>query len=252
VSDRLEGRAEIDAELQGSVARGLGAVRDRVEQAARAAGRDPASVALLAVSKLQPAAKLRAAYSLGQRDFGENYAQELVAKAAELADLPDLRFHMIGHLQRNKVASLVGLVSAVHSVDSVRLAAELGKRAKDRPVPLARRLAPNGELMVFIEVNVAGEAQKSGCSPAELADVIAAVRAEPALRLAGLMAIPAGGGEASVSRAQFEMLRELQEEHGGPGLLPGSSIGMSRDLEVAIECGSTWVRVGTDVFGARG
>lgn len=250
MSERVEGRA-VDPELQRSVARGLGAVRDRIERAARAAGRDPASVALLAVSKLQPAAKLRAAYALGQRDFGENYAQELVAKAAELADLADLRFHMIGHLQRNKVASLVGLVSAVHSVDSVRLAAELGKRSRDRPVPPARRLAPNGELLVFIEVNVAGEAQKSGCSPAELGDVIAAVRAEPALRLAGLMAIPAGGGEASAARAQFEMLRELREEHGGMSVLPGSSMGMSRDLEVAVECGSSWVRVGTDIFGAR-
>lgn len=246
-----EGRAQPEPELESSVARGLDAVRARIERAARAAGRDPAEVALVAVSKLQPAAKLRAAYARGQRDFGENYAQELAAKARELSDLPDLRFHMIGHLQRNKVASLVGLVSAVHSVDSVRLAAELGKRAKDRPVPSSRRLAPNGELVVFIEVNVANEAQKSGCSPAELADVIAAVQAEPALRLAGLMAIPAGGGELSAARTQFEMLRKLQQQHGGPAVLPGASIGMSRDLEVAIECGSTCVRIGTDIFGAR-
>jgi PLP dependent protein len=246
-----ERHAEPDAELESSVARGLDAVRARIERAARAAGREPADVALLAVSKLQPAAKLRAAYARGQRDFGENYAQELATKARELSDLVDLRFHMIGHLQRNKVASLVGLVSAVHSVDSVRLAAELGKRARDRPVPPARRLAPNGELVVFVEVNVAGEAQKSGCAPAELGDVIAAVRAEPALRLAGLMAIPAGSGEPSAARTQFEMLIELQQQHGGPSVLPGSSIGMSRDLEVAIECGSTIVRVGTDIFGAR-
>jgi pyridoxal phosphate enzyme (YggS family) len=246
-----EGHPQLDPELESSVARGLEAVRARIESAARAVGRDPADVALLAVSKLQPAAKLRAAYARGQRDFGENYAQELAAKARELSDLSDLRFHMIGHLQRNKVASLVGIVSAVHSVDSVRLAVELGKRAKDRPVPPARRLAPNGELVVFIEVNVAGEAQKSGCSPAELGDVIAAVRAEPALRLAGLMAVPAGSGELSAARSQFEMLRELQQQHGGPALLPGSSIGMSRDLEVAIACGSTYVRVGTDIFGAR-
>jgi PLP dependent protein len=251
VSARSGSPAELAPEVENDIARGLGAVQARIERAARSAGRDPADVSLLAVSKLQPAVKIRAAYARGQRDFGENYAQELVAKAAELSALADLRFHMIGHLQRNKVASLVGLVSAVHSVDSVRLAAELGKRAKDRPVPPERRLAPNGELVVFIEVNVAGEANKSGCSPAELGDVIAAVRAEPALRLAGLMTIPAGGGELSAAKAQFEMLRKLQTEHGGPNVLPGSSIGMSHDLEVAIECGSSWVRVGTDIFGAR-
>jgi pyridoxal phosphate enzyme (YggS family) len=241
----------LDPEIEEQIGRGLDAVRTRIERAARAAGRDPADVSLLAVSKLQPAAKIRAAYARGQRDFGENYAQELVAKAAELGDLRDLRFHMIGHLQRNKVSALVGLVSAVHSVDSVRLAAELGKRAKERPVPPERRLTPNGELAVFIEVNVAGEASKSGCSPAELSDVIAAVRAQPALRLAGLMTIPAGAGELSAARTQFEMLGKLQHEHGGRSVLPGASIGMSRDLEVAIEHGSTWVRVGTDIFGAR-
>lgn len=240
-----------EAALRASIRDRLARVRQRIAAAARAHGRDPSEVKLLAVSKRQPAAAIRAAYAEGQRDFGENYAQELVAKAALTSDLEDLRFHMIGHLQRNKVASLAGLVSAVHSVDSVRLVRELGKRAAEHPVPVKRRLCAGGELLVFIEVNLAGESQKGGCSPSEVPELIAAIQAEPALRLGGLMAIPVGGGDPEISRREFKRLNELAELHGGRRVLSESSIGMSRDLEVAVECGSSWVRVGTDIFGAR-
>ncbi|HVZ31699.1 MAG TPA: YggS family pyridoxal phosphate-dependent enzyme [Polyangiaceae bacterium] len=237
-------------EAQEVVAR-LRAVRARVRSAAQRAGRDPSLVRLLAVSKLQPASKLRAAYAEGQRDFGENYAQELLGKNAELADLPDVRWHMIGGLQRNKCAALAGVVSAVHSVDSVRLVRELGKRAAERRVPEARQLAAGGRLLVFLQMNLAGEEQKGGAAPDQLDELIAAVQAEAALALGGLMIIPAGNGDSEASRAQFEALQKLREQHGGAARLPGLSMGMSRDLEVAIACGSGWVRVGTDIFGAR-
>jgi pyridoxal phosphate enzyme (YggS family) len=239
------------AEAAKDVVRGLLTVRERICRAAESHGRDPAEIQLLAVSKRQPVEKIRAAYAAGQRDFGENYAQELLGKQAALADLPDLRFHMIGHLQRNKVASLSGVVSAVHSVDSVRLARELGQRAAARSVPAERRLRPGGELVVFIEVNLAGEAQKGGCTPDQVPELVQAVRAQPALALAGLMAIPAGNGDPVASRGQYRALLELRDKHGGSALLPELSIGMSRDLEVAVECGSSWVRVGTDIFGTR-
>jgi PLP dependent protein len=230
---------------------GLERVRERIAAAAEQHGRAPAEIRLLAVSKRQSEQKIRAAYAAGQRDFGENYAQELASKRVALSDLPDLRFHMIGHLQRNKCASLAGIVSAVHSVDSVRLARELGRRARQAPVPAAQRLLSGAELAVFIEVNLSAEPQKAGCAPAELPELIEAVRAEPALALRGLMVIPEGEGEPELSRRAFAALGELRERHGGVARLPELSMGMSRDLEVAVECGTSWVRVGTDIFGAR-
>lgn len=232
------------------VAPALARVRERIRRAAEQSGRAAHEVRLVAVSKRQPVEKIRAAYAAGQRDFGENYAQELLAKQAELGDLPDLRFHMIGALQRNKVAGLCGVISAVHSVDSVRLIEELGRRASARPVPGPRALLPGGQLAVFLEVNL-GEEQKAGCDPAELSQLIDAALAQSSLSLRGLMAIPAGSGDAPSARAQFERLLELREQHGGVARLPELSLGMSRDLEVAIACGSTWVRVGTDIFGER-
>ena len=233
------------------VAQALAEVRERIRRAAEQSGRDPAGVHLVAVSKRQPVDKIRAAYAAGQRDFGENYAQELLAKQAELAELPDLRFHMIGALQRNKAAGLLGHISALHSVDSLRLIEELGRRSRALPVPPARRLLPGGELAVFLEVNLGAEAQKAGCAPADLGKLIEAVLAQPSLGLRGLMAIPAASAEPEGARRQFEQLLELREQHGGAVRLPELSIGMSRDLELAVACGSTWVRVGTDIFGAR-
>jgi pyridoxal phosphate enzyme (YggS family) len=229
----------------------LARVRERIRAAAERHGRDASTIRLLAVSKRQSEQKIRAAYAAGQRDFGENYAQELIDKRARLADLPDLRFHMIGHLQRNKCVSLAGRVSAVHSVDSVRLARELGRRAAAAAVPPAQRLLEGGELAVFIEVNLSAEPQKAGCAPEAVPELMAAIAAEPALALRGLMAIPEGEGETESSRRAFQALSALRDHNGGALRLPELSIGMSRDLEVAVECGSSWVRVGTDIFGAR-
>jgi pyridoxal phosphate enzyme (YggS family) len=234
-----------------AVEQAIARVLARIRAAAEHARRDPAKIRLLSVSKGQSVDKIRAAYAAGQRDFGENYAQELVQKSERLADLPDLRLHMIGHVQRNKCAQLAGIVSAVHSVDSVRLVRELGRRAALATLPLERRLLAGAELPVFIEVKLSAEPQKAGCSPADLPLVMAAVAAEPALALRGLMVIPEGEGDADASRRAFTALCELRERHGGEAHLPELSMGMSRDLEVAVECGSSWVRVGTDIFGAR-
>jgi pyridoxal phosphate enzyme (YggS family) len=234
-----------------AVQRGLAQVRERIQVAAQRCGRDPSEVRLLAVSKRQSEQKIAAAYAAGQRDFGENYAQELSSKHELITRLPGLRFHMIGHVQRNKCAALAGLVSAVHSVDSVRLARELGRRAAQAPVPVEQRLLAAGELAVFVEVNLSAEPQKAGCAPADLPPLLDAIAGEPALALRGLMAIPEGEGDSEPSRRAFIALAELRERHGGVARLPELSMGMSRDLEVAVECGSSWVRVGTDIFGAR-
>jgi pyridoxal phosphate enzyme (YggS family) len=219
----------------------LAAVRARVARAAEASGRDPREVKLLAVSKTKPAAAVREAYAAGQRAFGENYAQELASKAAELADLPDLEWHFIGHLQSNKARLIVRTAAVVHAVDGAALARELGKRATQAGV------APRA---VLIEVNVGGEAQKFGVSPGDLAEVMRAVTAEPGLALRGLMTIPPDGGP-DVARRAFETLATLRSLHGGKERLPELSMGMSGDLEEAIACGATIVRVGTAIFGER-
>ena len=221
------------------VAQRLLEVRERIERAARAAGRAPESVPLMAVSKTKPAELIREAYAAGQRDFGENYVQELSAKAEELSDLPELRFHMIGHLQRNKVKQVVRHVVSVHTVDSIRLAEELGKRAADG-------------LAVLVEVNVGGEEQKSGCAPAELEAVLATIEAQPTLRLRGLMTVPPHTDDAAGARPYFDTLARLRDAHGGAERLPELSMGMTHDLEHAVAAGATWVRVGTAIFGARG
>jgi pyridoxal phosphate enzyme (YggS family) len=216
------------------------AVRERVERAARAAKRDPESIRLVAVSKRQPASAVREAYRLGLRAFGENYAQELVAKAGEVSNLADIEWHMIGHLQTNKARIIAPVVGTIHSIDSVHVAAELGKRA-----------AKLGRVVrVLVEVNVAKDEAKTGCSPSELAQVMDAVRASPALELRGLMTMPPYA-DAESARPFFAGLRALQVLHGGAAALPELSMGMSHDLEVAIAEGATMVRVGTALFGER-
>jgi pyridoxal phosphate enzyme (YggS family) len=220
----------------------LAAVRARVAEAALAAGRDPEQVRLLAVSKTKPASQIREAYAAGQRDFGENYVQELTAKAEELADLPDLRWHVIGHLQRNKCKQVARLASVVHSVDSARLAAELDKRAAE---------AGRGRLLVLVEVNVGGEAQKTGCAPAELGAVLESIDACPGLLLTGLMTVPPHTEDPAGARPYFDRLVALRDAHGGRERLPELSMGMTYDLEHAVAAGATWVRVGTAIFGAR-
>jgi pyridoxal phosphate enzyme (YggS family) len=224
-----------------TVADGLREVRARIDRAARAAGRDPAAVQLVAVSKTKPPEALREAYAAGQRAFGESYAQELVAKADALKDLPGLEWHFIGHLQSNKAKAVAARAHVVHSVDSTFLAKELGKRAsKERST----------RLPVMIEVNVWGEPQKSGATPGDIAEVMAAVHAQASLELRGLMTVPPAGDPAS-ARSVFETLFTLRNLHGGAAALPGLSMGMSDDLEIAVACGSTVVRVGTAIFGER-
>jgi pyridoxal phosphate enzyme (YggS family) len=206
-------------------------------------------VQLIAVSKFQPAAAIRAAYQAGQRDFGENYAQELDQKATELADLLDLRWHMIGHLQRNKARLVTSIASVVHTVHSIELALELDKRAAARDK--LRRFAADPTLRVLVEVNVGGEARKSGCSPEALAGVLAALDQAQNLKLAGLMCVPPHTEDPSGARPFFDELRRLRELQGGAQRLPELSMGMTADLEHAVAAGSTIVRVGTAIFGAR-
>jgi len=224
-----------------AIADSLEAVRRRIIGAAEAAGRNSDGIKLVAVSKAKPPAAIREAYSAGLRSFGENYAQEFEAKAKLLIDLPDIEWHFIGHLQSNKAKSVAPLVHMVHTVDSPPLARELARR-----VVRAKR----GVLQVLIEVNVAAEPQKHGVLAGDLEELIQAVRVEPALDLRGLMTVPPAQ-DLSVARRVFETLATLRLLHGGVERLPELSIGMSHDLEVAIACGATLVRVGSAIFGPR-
>jgi PLP dependent protein len=224
-----------------SVALRLAAVRARIERAASQAGRPPDAIRLVAVSKRQPPQAIREAYDVGQRAFGESYAQELTVKADALSDLPDIEWHFVGHLQTNKAKIAARLASMVHTVDSSALARQLGPRvARERTSPLP----------VLIEVNIGGETQKAGATPSEIDEVIAAVRAESGLALRGLMTLPPAG-DLGAARRTFETLASLRNLHGGAVALPELSMGMSEDLEAAIACGSTMVRVGTAIFGER-
>ncbi len=219
----------------------LDAVRARIEAAARRAGRDPSTVRLLAVSKTHGPDAVRAAYAQGQRDFGENYVQELVPKAAALADLADLRWHLIGHLQTNKCRDVAGLVATVQSVDSERLVRELGRRAA----------AAGRTVGILIQVNVAREVQKSGCDVEALPAILAAALGTEGVALRGLMTVPPAAHDPRASRPWFEALRALRDAHGGESLLPDLSMGMTHDMDEAIAAGATVVRVGTAIFGAR-
>jgi pyridoxal phosphate enzyme (YggS family) len=225
-----------------TVASNLADVRARIDRAALTAGRDPASVRLVAVSKTKSAELVREAYAAGQRAFGENYAQELATKAETLRDLPDVQWHFIGHLQTNKARVVAAHAHVVHTVDSAALARELGKRAAK-----GEHAAP---LPVLIEVNVAGEAQKAGAAPSEIDEVMRAIADHPSLALRGLMTVPPAD-DLPGARRVFETLVSLRNLHGGPQVLPELSMGMSHDLEVAVACGATLVRVGTAIFGAR-
>lgn len=230
------------------VAACLAAVRERVERAATSAGRR-GGVLLVAVSKSQPASSIRAAYAAGQRDFGENYVQELTEKASELSDLEGLRFHLIGHLQRNKARHVVKLAQAVHSVDGLALAEELGRRAAGVDIPEARRaFGHDARLPVLCEVSIAGEEQKGGVVPSALPELLDAVERQSTLRLVGLMAVPPLGVDAT---PHFEALARLRDANGGAARLPELSMGMTADFEQAIGAGATVVRVGSAIFGER-
>jgi hypothetical protein len=211
----------------------LAAVKERIARAAGRARRDPAAITLLAVTKVFPASVIREAYELGLRQFGENYVQEFAAKQPELGDLAGARFHLIGHLQSNKSRKAAELFQCIQTVDSPRL---------------ARRLEETGApLDVMLEVKLSPEQAKSGAAPEELAELIEAVRACPHLKLLGLMTMPPWSDDPEPSRPYFRRLRELGERHG----LAQLSMGMSHDLEVAVEEGATCVRVGTALFGRR-
>jgi pyridoxal phosphate enzyme (YggS family) len=222
-----------------AVERGLQRVQERIARACASSGRDPRSVQLLAVSKGHSADAMRAAYAAGQRLFGESYVQELVQKARELADLPELSLRFVGRLQRNKVKDLcrVSCLSAVDCVDGAALADELARRWQGRPQPLE----------VSIQVNVDAEPQKAGVALDQLDALVAHVRGKPELALRGLMAIPAAAAGETATRSAFARLRAEGARLG----LPQLSIGMSDDLELAVAEGSTMVRVGTAIFGER-
>ncbi len=194
----------------------------------------PAGVTLVAVSKTQPAEAVRQAYAAGQRDFGENYAQEWRAKADALSDCPELRWHFIGGLQTNKVKLIAGRVAFVHTVDRLELARELSRRLTAR----------EARLRAFLEVNVGGEASKEGCRPEQVPELAEAVRALPGLDLVGLMCIPPAGTDP---RPHFRLLRGLRDQLG----LAELSMGMSADWREAVEEGATFVRIGTAIFGER-
>lgn len=217
------------------------AVRARIEAAARVAGRDPAAVSLLAVSKTWPAAAVRAAAAAGQRAFGENYVQEGVEKIEALRDLA-LEWHFIGPLQSNKTRPVANAFDWVHGIDRVKIAERLSAQ-RDVHLPA---------LNVCIQVNVSGEDSKSGVAPDEVAALAQAVAALPRLRLRGLMCIPEPTEDMALLRARFALLRRLRDELAGAGLaLDTLSMGMSHDIEPAIAEGATIVRVGTAIFGER-
>ena len=209
------------------------AVRERIGAACAKAGRAESEVLLLAVTKVFPSTLIEEAYALGMREFGENYVQGFERKRPLLPELPGARFHLIGHLQSNKAKKAGELFDVVQTVDGTKL---------------ARRLDELGKPMeVMVEVKLSDEEAKHGCDPAELAAVVAAIRGCANLTLTGLMTIPPWDEDAEKSRPYFARLRELAAAHE----LTGLSMGMSNDLEVAIQEGSTIVRVGTALFGRR-
>jgi len=218
------------------------AVRSRIALAARRAGRDPASVGLLAVSKGQPAAAVRAAYALGQRAFGENYVKAASLKAGLLSDLPDIDWHLIGPLQSNKTRLAAALFSWVQSVDRLKVAERLS----------AARDAHAAPLNVCVQVNISGEQSKSGAAPGDALALARAVSGLPGLALRGFMGIAEETADVERQRRQFRGLRELFDAARAGGLaLDTLSMGMSADLEAAIAEGATLVRIGTALFGER-
>ncbi|MBP6638625.1 MAG: YggS family pyridoxal phosphate-dependent enzyme [Sulfuritalea sp.] len=225
-----------------SIAANLQAVRERIATACRAAGRREDSVSLLAVSKTWPAANLRQAAVAGQAAFGENYVQEAVDKIAALRGL-GLEWHFIGPLQSNKTRPVAENFDWVHSVDRLKIAERL---AAQRPATLP-------PLKLCLQVNVSGEASKSGCAPEDAPALAAAILRLAGVRLRGLMAIPEPGADVALQRRRFATLRATLERinaESGAGL-DTLSMGMSDDLEAAIMEGATIVRVGTAIFGQR-
>jgi PLP dependent protein len=230
-----------------SIAENISHVHESIAAAARRARRNPHEIALLAVSKTFPVGHILQAYAAGIRIFGENRVQEFATKAEAVRELRDAQWHMIGHLQTNKAAKAVELFSAVDSVDSWKLAEKLNLAAQK----IGKKLA------VLIEVNVGGEEAKSGIAPdkPELEQILQSAPEFDHLAIHGLMTIPPFTEDPQQARPYFRKLRELRDKIASrklPGISMGTlSMGMSHDFEVAIEEGSTCVRVGTAIFGER-
>jgi pyridoxal phosphate enzyme (YggS family) len=230
-----------------SIAQNVGEIRRRIAASAIRSGRDPEQITLMAVSKTFPPDSIREAYHAGLRVFGENWVQEFSQKARILADLVDIEWHMIGHLQTNKAARASELFAAVDSVDSLRLAEKLNSSAQQ----------VGKKLSAFIEINVGGEAAKSGISSEshELDEILQAAPNLQNLEFRGLMTIPPFFDDPQEARPYFRKLRELHDRTASRNLSNVSmeviSMGMSHDFEVAIEEGSTCVRIGTAIFGER-
>jgi PLP dependent protein len=230
-----------------SIAENIASLRERLAEAARRAGRRPEDIALMAVSKTHPPEHVREAYAAGLRLFGENRVQEFAGKAAALADLPGAEWHMIGHLQTNKAGKAAELFRAVDSVDSLKLSEKLDAAAR----------ALGKKLSVLVEINVGGEAAKSGIAPDShpLEELLSAAPRFEALEFRGLMTVPPFTDDLEDARPYFCRLRELRDAIAARRLpavrVDILSMGMSHDFEVAIEEGSTCVRVGTAIFGER-
>jgi PLP dependent protein len=230
-----------------SVSENIAAIRERIEAAALRAGRSATEIELMAVSKTHPPERIREAYAAGLRLFGENRVQEFAGKMGALADLPEARWHMIGHLQTNKAGKAAELFHAVDSIDSVKLAEKLDGAARGL----------KKKLNVLIEMNVGGEMAKSGVAPGtrELEDLLLAAPQFQALQFRGLMTVPPFADDPEDARPYFRKLRELRDAIAKRKLsaiqMDVLSMGMSHDFEVAIEEGSTCVRVGTAIFGDR-
>lgn len=219
----------------------LQAVKQRIAAAARQAGRDPAQVMLLAVSKTFPAEAVDEAWQAGQRSFGESYVQEAVEKIGQLRNLP-IEWHFIGPLQSNKTRPVAENFAWVHGIDRLKIAERLSAQ---RPTNLP-------DLQVCLQVNVSGETSKSGIAPQELPELARAVQALPHLKLRGLMAIPEPTDESATQHRRFAELRQLLEQLNRQGYaLDTLSMGMSDDLEAAVAEGATIVRVGSAIFGTR-
>ena len=230
-----------------SIAENIASIHERIIASARGAGRNPNEIALMAVSKTHPPERIREAYEAGLKLFGENRVQEFASKIGALQNLPNSDWHMIGHLQTNKAGRTVELFNAVDSVDSLKLAEKLDAAARQ----LGKKLS------VLIEINVGGEAAKSGAAPdsEEIEKLLLAAPRLDGLQFRGLMTVPPYTDDPQAARPYFRKLRELRDAIAARKL-PGASLdilsmGMSHDFDVAIEEGSTCVRVGTAIFGER-
>ncbi|MBR1470953.1 MAG: YggS family pyridoxal phosphate-dependent enzyme [Lachnospiraceae bacterium] len=226
-----------------SIGGNIDSVQNRINAACMRVGRDPSEVTLLCVSKTKPLQMLQEAYKAGAREFGENKVQELTAKMPEMPE--DVRWHMIGHLQTNKIKYIIGKVALIHSVDTLHLAEEIEKQAAKADCRQA----------VLVEINVAGEGSKFGTSDmGQNAELVRSISELPHLDLQGLMTIAPYVDDPEENRMYFRKLREFLYSDAMRGYFPAQpilSMGMTGDYEVAVEEGATHVRVGTGIFGER-